>query len=38
KFGGGGHAGAGGCTLKAETADTAIEQIIEILFQNKKEL
>lgn len=38
RFGGGGHAGAGGCSLKAEIADNAIEQILEILFQNKKEL
>ena len=38
EFGGGGHAGAGGCTLKARTADTAIDQILEILFQNKKEI
>ncbi len=37
QFGGGGHAGAGGCTLKAAVADGAIEQILEILFQNKKE-
>ena len=37
QFGGGGHAGAGGCTLKAEVADSAIEQILEIMFQNKKE-
>ncbi|MDA3789942.1 MAG: exopolyphosphatase [Desulfobacula sp.] len=37
KFGGGGHAGAGGCTLKAGSADTVIGQILEILFQNKKE-
>ena len=37
RFGGGGHAGAGGCTLNAQTADNAIEQILEILFQNKKE-
>ncbi len=37
RFGGGGHAGAGGCSLKAEIADNAIEQILEILFQNKKE-
>lgn len=37
RFGGGGHAGAGGCTLKASSADTAIAQILEILFQNKKE-
>jgi oligoribonuclease NrnB/cAMP/cGMP phosphodiesterase (DHH superfamily) len=38
RFGGGGHAGAGGCTLKAEGADSAIEQILDILFQNRKEL
>ncbi|MCD4719387.1 MAG: exopolyphosphatase [Desulfobacula sp.] len=38
QFGGGGHAGAGGCTLKAQAADKAIEQILEIMFQNKKEL
>nr|WP_299977860.1 exopolyphosphatase [Desulfobacula sp.] len=38
RFGGGGHAGAGGCSLKSEVADNAIEQILEILFQNKKEL
>ncbi|MBU1696954.1 MAG: exopolyphosphatase, partial [Proteobacteria bacterium] len=38
QFGGGGHAGAGGCTLKAQTADNAIDQILDILFQNKKEI
>lgn len=37
RFGGGGHAGAGGCTLKALDADKAIEEILDILFQNKKE-
>lgn len=37
RFGGGGHAGAGGCTLNASTADNDIMQILEILFQNKKE-
>lgn len=37
QFDGGGHAGAGGCTLKAENADSAIEQILEIMFQNKKD-
>lgn len=37
RFGGGGHAGAGGCTLSAETADEKIEQILDILFQNKPE-
>ncbi len=38
KFGGGGHAGAGGCTLQASTADNDIKQILEVLFQNKKEI
>lgn len=36
KFGGGGHAGAGGCTLNASTADQDLARILEILFQNKK--
>ena len=36
QFGGGGHAGAGGCTLKAQEADKSIKQILEIMFQNKK--
>jgi len=34
RFGGGGHAGAGGCTLSSGTADKKIEQILEVLFQN----
>ena len=38
RYGGGGHAGAGGCTLDAETADKTIEEILEIMFQNKKEI
>ena len=38
KYGGGGHAGAGGCTLDAETADKTIEEILGIMFQNKKEI
>ena len=38
RYGGGGHAGAGGCTLDAETADETIEEILEIMFQNKKEI
>ncbi|MBU2630981.1 MAG: exopolyphosphatase, partial [Proteobacteria bacterium] len=38
QFGGGGHAGAGGCTLKTQTADAAIEKILQTLFQNKKEI
>jgi len=36
RFGGGGHAGAGGCTLNAQTADKEIKQILEIMYQNKK--
>ncbi len=35
RFGGGGHAGAGGCTLEAGSADNAIQKILEILVQNK---
>lgn len=34
-YGGGGHAGAGGCTLKADHADQAITEILDILFKNK---
>nr|NJM01186.1 exopolyphosphatase [Desulfobacula sp.] len=37
RFGGGGHAGAGGCTLDADTADQKIAQILEILDQNPEE-
>lgn len=37
RFGGGGHAGAGGCTLDAATADRDIEQILAVLFENKGE-
>jgi hypothetical protein len=37
RFGGGGHAGAGGCTLDSETADQKIGQILDVLFQNKEE-
>jgi nanoRNase/pAp phosphatase (c-di-AMP/oligoRNAs hydrolase) len=37
RFGGGGHAGAGGCTLSARTADADIEQIIAALVKNEKE-
>lgn len=36
KFGGGGHAGAGGCTLNARTADDDINKILKILVRNKK--
>ncbi len=34
RYGGGGHAGAGGCTLNAKTADKALENIFESMFQN----
>ncbi len=37
RFGGGGHAGAGGCTLSSGTADKKIEQILDVLVQNKPE-
>ncbi len=36
RFGGGGHAGAGGCTLERETADRDIALILDILTENKK--
>lgn len=35
RFGGGGHAGAGGCTLDAKTADASIEQMLDVLFKNQ---
>lgn len=35
QFGGGGHAGAGGCTLKADISEKAIGQILETMVQNK---
>ncbi len=38
RFGGGGHAGAGGCTLDVSTADKILEEIFEIMFQNRKEI
>jgi hypothetical protein len=37
KFGGGGHAGAGGCTLETATAREKIDQILEIMKANQKE-
>lgn len=37
RFGGGGHAGAGGCTLDSSTAQDSIDRIIEILTANQKE-
>ncbi len=36
-YGGGGHAGAGGCMLDARTADKTIKEILEIMLQNKKD-
>lgn len=36
KFGGGGHAGAGGCTLEAKEADAILKQICIILSENKE--
>ena len=38
RYGGGGHAGAGGCTLSVETADQKIEQILEVLYQNREDI
>lgn len=38
RFGGGGHAGAGGCTLDAGKADKILEEIFEIMFKNRKEI
>ena len=37
-YGGGGHAGAGGCTLDAAEADGTIQDIIEILRKNQKNI
>ncbi|OQY52078.1 MAG: exopolyphosphatase [Desulfobacteraceae bacterium 4572_89] len=37
RFGGGGHAGAGGCTLETTTAQKNIDHILEIMKANKKE-
>lgn len=34
-FGGGGHDGAGGCTLSSENADTDIERILNVMFENR---
>ncbi len=36
KFGGGGHAGAGGCTLDADTADDKIARIIKTIQENRE--
>ncbi len=35
QFGGGGHAGAGGCSIDAQDADEAIEQILDVMFKNQ---
>lgn len=35
KYGGGGHAGAGGCTMKRSEADKNIQEIIEIMKRNR---
>ncbi|MFH1156126.1 MAG: exopolyphosphatase [Pseudomonadota bacterium] len=35
RYGGGGHAGAGGCSLDARTADETIQEILEILKKNR---
>ncbi len=37
RFGGGGHAGAGGCSLEAETAQEKLDLILEIMAANQKE-
>ncbi len=37
KFGGGGHAGAGGCSLEATTAQKKIDRILEIMTTNEME-
>jgi oligoribonuclease NrnB/cAMP/cGMP phosphodiesterase (DHH superfamily) len=35
RYGGGGHAGAGGCTIRAEDADQIIKEIIQIMADNR---
>ncbi len=37
RYGGGGHDGAGGCTLQPKTADREIQEILQILFDNQPE-
>ncbi len=37
RFGGGGHDGAGGCTLDAKTAPADIDKILDVLYANPKE-
>ncbi len=36
RYGGGGHAGAGGCTLDTACADEIIEEILEVLEKNQE--
>ncbi|MCP4023583.1 MAG: exopolyphosphatase [Desulfobacteraceae bacterium] len=36
-FGGGGHKGAGGCTLETDKADQCINEILNTLFENREE-
>lgn len=35
RYGGGGHAGAGGCTMDSDTADDQLSEILAVLFQNR---
>ncbi len=35
RYGGGGHAGAGGCTMALEDADPFIKEILQVMFDNK---
>ena len=35
RYGGGGHAGAGGCSLETHRADETIGEILEIMKQNR---
>ncbi len=37
RFGGGGHAGAGGCTLAAQESEKAIDEILAVLYKNEGE-
>jgi oligoribonuclease NrnB/cAMP/cGMP phosphodiesterase (DHH superfamily) len=37
QFGGGGHAGAGGCTLDPKTVEKDLEKILKVVFENQKE-
>ena len=35
QYGGGGHAGAGGCSLKADHAEQTIKEILQVMFDNR---